>query len=200
MSIDASQVKMLRDATGAGVMDCKKALQEAEGDYDRALVILREKGLADAKKRSGRSTGEGIIDAYIHLNNRVGVLVEVNCETDFVARNEQFRSLVHDIAMHIAAAMPLYVSPEDIPEEVLEQERQIYRAQALNEGKQEKFLDKIVEGRLKKYYEQYCLLKQPFVKDPDKTVEQLVSETAAATGENIVVRRFVRYQLGEDIS
>lgn len=152
------------------------------------------------KKRSGRSTGEGIIDAYIHLNNRVGVLVEVNCETDFVARNEQFRSLVHDIAMHIAAAMPLYVSPEDIPEEVLEQERQIYRAQALNEGKQEKFLDKIVEGRLKKYYEQYCLLNQPFVKDPDKTVEQLVSETAAATGENIVVRRFVRYQLGEDVS
>jgi elongation factor Ts len=199
MGIDASQVKKLRDATGAGIMDCKAALQEAEGDYERALVILREKGLADAKKRSGRSTGEGIIDAYIHLNNRVGVLVEVNCETDFVARNEQFRAMVHDIAMHIAAAMPLYVSSGDIPEQVLEQERQIYRTQALNEGKQEKFVDKIVEGRLKKYYEQYCLLNQPFVKDPDKTVEQLIGEVAASTGENIVVRRFARFQLGEEL-
>ncbi len=197
MEINAAQVKALRESTGAGVMDCKKALQEAEGDLDKALRILRERGLAGAKKKAGRKTADGVIDAYIHLNNRIGVLLEVNCETDFVARNETFRSMVHDIAMHIAAAAPLYVSAEDVPFDVLEQEREIYRKRALQEGKPEKVVDKIVEGRLKKFYEEVCLLDQPFVKDPEITVGELVQRTIAAVGENIVVRRFTRYQLGE---
>jgi len=200
MEINAAQVKALREKTGAGVMDCKKALQEAEGDMEKALRILREKGLAGAKKKAGRSAADGIIDAYIHLNNRVGVLLEVNCETDFVARNETFRSMVHDVAMHIAASAPLYVSAEDIPPEVLEQEKEIYRKRALQEGKPEKVVDKIVEGRLKKFYEEVCLLDQPFVKEPEITVGELVQRTIAALGENIVVRRFVRYQLGETLS
>jgi len=200
MEIKAAQVKALRDTTGAGMMDCKKALQEAEGDQDKALRILREKGLAGARKRAGRSTADGIIDAYIHLNNRVGVLVEVNCETDFVARNETFRAMVHDIAMHIAALSPLYVSEEDVPEEVLEQEREINRARALEEGKPEKVVDKIVEGRMKKFFEEVCLLNQPFVKDDDITVGELVQRTIAAVGENIVVNRFIRYELGENHS
>ncbi len=199
MEIDAKQVKSLRDTTGAGIMDCKKALQEAGGDAEKALRILREKGLAEVKKRAGRATTEGVIDAYIHLNNRVGVLIEVNCETDFVARNEQFLSMVHDIAMHIAAASPLYISAEDIPEEVIASEKEIYRTQALNEGKPEKVVEKIVEGRLKKFYEQVCLLHQPFVKDQDITVGDLVTRVAANTGENISVRRFVRYQVGEKL-
>lgn len=197
MEIKAAQVKALRDTTGAGMMDCKKALQEAEGDQDKALRILREKGLAGARKRAGRSTADGIIDAYIHLNNRVGVLLEVNCETDFVARNETFRAMVHDIAMHIAALKPLYVSREDVPEEVLEQEREINRARALEEGKPEKVVDKIVEGRMKKFFEEVCLLDQPFVKDDEISVGDLVQKTIAAVGENIVVSRFVRYELGE---
>jgi elongation factor Ts len=167
---------------------------------EKALRILREKGLAGAKKKAGRSAADGIIDAYIHLNNRVGVLLEVNCETDFVARNETFRSMVHDVAMHIAASAPLYVSAEDIPPEVLEQEKEIYRKRALQEGKPEKVVDKIVEGRLKKFYEEVCLLDQPFVKEPEITVGELVQRTIAALGENIVVRRFVRYQLGETLS
>jgi len=198
MEISAAQVKALRDATGAGMMDCKKALQEAEGDQEKALRVLREKGLAGARKRAGRSTADGIVDAYIHLNNRVGVLLEVNCETDFVARNETFRTMVHDIAMHIAALNPLYVSEEDISEEVLEKEREINRARALEEGKPEKVVDKIVEGRMKKFFEEVCLLNQPFVKDDDITVEGLVQKTIAAVGENIVINRFVRYGLGED--
>lgn len=200
MEINASQVKALRESTGAGIMECKKALQEAEGNMEKALRILREKGLAGAKKKAGRATADGVIDAYIHLNNRIGVLLEVNCETDFVARNDTFRSMVHDIAMHIAAAAPLYVSSEDVPPEVLEQEREIYRKRALQEGKPEKVVDKIVEGRLKKFYEEVCLLDQPFVKDPEITVGELVQRTIAAVGENIVVRRFVRYQLGETLS
>lgn len=200
MKIDAAQVKALRDITGAGVMECKKALQDAEGDRDKALRILREKGLAGARKKAGRTAAEGIIDAYIHLNNRIGVLVEVNCETDFVARNHVFREMVHDVAMHIAAANPLYISEEDIPQEVIEQEKEINRNRALKEGKPEKVVDKIVEGRMKKFYEEVCLLNQPFVKDPDITVGELVNRTIAAVGENIVVRRFVRYQLGETLS
>jgi elongation factor Ts len=198
MEISAAQVKALRDATGAGMMDCKKALQEAEGDQEKALRVLREKGLAGARKRAGRSTADGIVDAYIHLNNRVGVLLEVNCETDFVARNETFRTMVHDIAMHIAALNPLYVSEEDISEEVLEKEREINRARALEEGKPEKVVDKIVEGRMKKFFEEVCLLNQPFVKDDDITVEGLVQKTIAAVGENIVINRFVRYELGKN--
>lgn len=200
MEINAAQVKTLRESTGAGIMDCKKALQEAQGDMEKALRILREKGLAGAKKKAGRSTADGVIDAYIHLNNRIGVLLEVNCETDFVARNETFRSMVHDIAMHIAAASPLYVSSGDIPPEVLEQEREIYRNRALKEGKPEKVVDKIVEGRMKKFYEEVCLLDQPFVRDPEITVGELVQRTIAAVGENIVVRRFVRFQLGENVA
>ncbi len=199
MAIDASQVKKLRDATAAPMMDCKRALEESTGDYDKALAHLREQGLADAKKRAGRSTTEGLIGSYIHHNNKVGVLIEVNCETDFVARNEQFQEMVRDVAMHVASLNPTYLSSEEIPEEVMEGEKAIYRNQALNEGKQEKFLDKIVEGRLKKYYEQFCLLDQPFVKDPDMTVRELVTSVAATTGENIQVRRFVRFVLGEEI-
>lgn len=197
MKIDAAQVKQLREASGAPMMDCKKALQEAQGDQEEALKLLREKGLAGARKKAGRSTDEGIIDSYIHLNNRVGVLLEVNCETDFVARNETFREMVHDIALHIAASSPLYVSPEVIPEEVLEKEKEINRNRALKEGKPEKVVDKIVEGRMKKFYEDVCLLNQPFVKDPDITVGQLIERTIAAVGENIVVKRFTRYQVGE---
>jgi elongation factor Ts len=198
MEINAAQVKELRENTGAGVMDCKQALQEAEGDVDKAMRILREKGLAGAQKKAGRIAADGIIDSYIHLNNRIGVLLEVNCETDFVARNEDFRTIVHDIAMHIAAAKPLYVSSEDVPEEVLAEEREINRNRALKEGKPEKVVDKIVDGRMKKYFEEVCLLDQPFVKDPEITIEEMVKRTIAAVGENIVVRRFARFQVGEN--
>jgi elongation factor Ts len=197
MEINAAQVKELRETTGAGIMDCKQALQEAGGDTDKAMRILREKGLAGAQKKAGRTAADGIIDSYIHLNNRIGVLVEVNCETDFVARNEDFRAMVHDIAMHIAASKPLYVSAEEVPEEVLAEEREINRSRALKEGKPENVVDKIVEGRMKKYYEEVCLLDQPFVKDPDITIGELVKRTIAAVGENVVVRRFARFQVGE---
>ena len=197
MEINAAQVKELRETTGAGVMDCKQALQEAGGDVDKAMRILREKGLAGAQKKAGRTAADGVVDSYIHLNNRIGVLLEVNCETDFVARNEEFRSMVHDIAMHIAAAKPLYISPEDVPEEVLAEEREINRNRALKEGKPEKVVDKIVDGRMKKYFEEVCLLEQPFVKEPDITIDEMVKRTIAAVGENIVVRRFARFQVGE---
>ena len=199
MEINAAQVKELRESTGAGIMDCKQALQEAGGDVEKATRILREKGLAGAQKKAGRIAADGMIDAYIHINNRIGVLLEVNCETDFVARNESFRVMVHDIAMHIAAAKPLYVSSEDIPEAVLGEEREINRIRALQEGKPEKVVDKIVEGRLKKFYEEICLLDQPFVKDPEMTITELVKQTIAAVGENIIVRRFARFQVGEAI-
>ncbi|OFW69522.1 MAG: translation elongation factor Ts, partial [Actinobacteria bacterium RBG_19FT_COMBO_54_7] len=193
----AKQVKELREATGAGIMDSKKALEESQGDVEKAVRILREKGLAGAQKKMGRVASEGIVDAYIHLNNRIGVLLEVNCETDFVARNETFRCMVHDIALHIAASSPLYVSPEDIPENILEVEKEINRARAIKEGKPEQVVDKIVEGRLKKFYEEVCLLDQPFIRDPETTIGELVRETIAAVGENIVVRRFSRFQIGE---
>jgi len=198
MEINAAQVKDLRESTGAGIMDCKQALQEAEGDVDKATRLLREKGLAGAQKKAGRIAADGIIDAYIHLNNRIGVLLEVNCETDFVARNETFRAMVHDIAMHIAASKPLFVSSDDVPESVLEEEREINRNRALKEGKPEKVVDKIVDGRMQKYFEEFCLLDQPFVKDPDMTIGDLVKQTIAAVGENVVVRRFARFQVGED--
>ncbi len=197
MEINAAHVKELREATGAGIMDCKQALTEAGGDSEKAMRILREKGLAGAQKKAGRTAADGIVDSYIHLNNRIGVLLEVNCETDFVARNEDFRAMVHDIAMHIAAAKPLYVSSEDVPEAVLAEEREINRSRALNEGKPEKVVDKIVEGRMKKFFEEVCLLDQPFVKDPDITISELVKRTIAAVGENIVVSRFARFQVGE---
>ncbi|MFO7152755.1 MAG: translation elongation factor Ts [Bacillota bacterium] len=195
--ISSEQVKELRERTGAGIMDCKKALMEAGGDMEKAIVILREKGLAKAAKKVGRVAAEGIIDAYIHGGGRIGVLVEVNCETDFVARNEEFRNLVKDLAMQIAAANPKYVSRNDVPQEVLEKEREILRAQAINEGKPAHIVDKIVEGRLEKFFEENCLLEQPFIKDPDKKVSELIMEKIALLGENITVTRFARFERGE---
>ncbi len=199
MGITASDVKTLREKTGAGMMDCKKALTEANGDMEKAIELLREKGLAAAVKKSGRIAAEGIVDSYIHLGGKIGVLLEVNCETDFVAKTDEFRALVKDIAMQIAAANPKYLRKEDVDTAELEKEREILRAQALNEGKPEKIVDKMVEGRIQKYYKEVCLLEQPFVKDPDKSVQDLVTEKIATIGENISVRRFVRYEMGEGL-
>lgn len=199
MAVSAAQVKELREKTGAGMLDCKKALEETNGDLDRAAEILRERGLAAAAKKAGRIATEGVIESYIHGGGRIGVLVEVNCETDFVGKTDQFREFVRDIAMHIAASSPKYVRREDVPAEDIEKEREILRAQALNEGKPEKVVDKIVEGRISKYYEEYCLLEQQFVKDPDKTVQELLNEKISTIGENISIRRFVRYELGEGL-
>ena len=201
--ITAAAVKQLREKTGAGMMECKNALVEASGDEERAINILRERGLASAKKREGRIAAEGIVGSYIHMGGKVGVLVELNCETDFVARGEEFQQLVKDIAMHIAAAEPRYVSREEVPESVLEKEREIARAQAKNDpkmaNKPDQVIDKIVEGRLNKYYEETVLNDQPFVKDPAKTVAELVTEKVAKTGERISVRRFTRYKMGEGL-
>jgi elongation factor Ts len=197
--VTPEQVKELRERTGAGVMDCKKALTEAGGDMEKAIILLREKGLAKAAKKMGRTAAEGVIDAYIHGNGRIGVLVEVNCETDFVARNQEFKNLVRDIAMQIAAANPRYISRDDVPKEVIDKEREILKAQALNEGKPEHIAEKIVEGRMEKFYEENCLLEQPFIKDPDKKVSQLIMEKIAIIGENITVSRFTRYERGEAI-
>lgn len=199
MSITASMVKELRDETNAGMMDCKEALTASDGDFKKAIEYLRKKGLSAATKRSSRAAKEGAVTSYIHMAGKIGVMVEVNCETDFVAKTEDFNAMAKDIAMQIAALNPTYIRPEDIPEEVLEQEREIYRSQALAEGKPEKILDRIIEGKLKKYYEDVCLLNQKFVKDSDVTVGTLINNTIAKTGENIVVRRFARYQLGEDL-
>lgn len=197
--ITASEVKALRERTGVGMMDCKKALTDANGDMDRAIEILREKGLAAAAKKSGRIAAEGIVESYIHLGGRIGVMVEVNCETDFVAKTPEFKSFVRDIAMHIAAAKPEYVNRDEVPAAVLEKEKEILRVQALNEGKPEKIVERMVEGRLKKFYEDNCLLDQNFVKDPDKTIQNLITEKIATIGENISVRRFVRYEMGEGL-
>jgi len=195
--ITPEQVKELRAKTGAGIMDCKKALTETNGDMEKAIVILREKGLAKAAQKQSRSATEGIIESYIHGNGRIGVLVEVNCETDFVARNEEFRNLAKDLAMQVAASNPKYLSREDVPAEVIEKKREILRAQAINEGKPEKVVDKIVDGRMEKFFEENCLLEQPFIKDPDKKVSQLIMEKIAVIGENITVSRFVRFERGE---
>lgn len=201
--ITAVAVKQLREKTGAGMMECKNALVEAEGNEERAIEILRMRGLASAKKREGRIASEGIVGSYIHMGGKVGVLVEVNCETDFVARGEEFQQLVKDIAMHIAAAEPRYVSRDEVPENALEKEREIARAQAKNDpknaNKPEQVIEKIVEGRLNKYYEETVLMDQPFVKDPAKTVNELVTEKVAKTGERITIRRFTRYKMGEGI-
>lgn len=200
MSISASAVKDLRERTGAGMMDCKKALVETQGDLDKAIEYLRKKGLAAAEKRAGRIASEGVVGSYIHMGGRIGVLIEVNCETDFVARTEKFQELVRSLAMQVAASNPTYVSPTDIPEEVLEKEKVIYREKARAEGKPEKILDKIVEGQLQKYFEQACLLNQVYIRAEDKeTVQDIVSKAVADTGENIRVRRFVRYELGEGL-
>ena len=200
MSFTAKDVMELRQRTGAGMMDCKKALTETNGDMEKAIDYLREKGIAKAAKKAGRIAAEGIVDSYIHMNGTIGVLVEVNCETDFVARGDQFRGLVHDIAMHIAAANPLYLTTEDVPAAVLEHEKEILRAQAIEEGKPANIVDRMVEGRIKSYYEENCLLNQKFVKDSSKTIEQLVVEATAQIGEKISVRRFVRFQMGEGLA
>jgi elongation factor Ts len=197
--INAEEVKRLRERTGAGMMDSKKALQEAGGDVDRAVEILRERGLASAQKRAGRSATQGVIDAYIHHNNTVGVLVEVNCETDFVAKTDEFRRLARDVALHIASAMPQWVTRDEVPEEILETERRIYEAEARQKGKPDNALDRIVEGKLQGFFKTTVLLDQPFVKEPEKTVQQLVDEVSAKVGEKVAVRRFVRYKLGEDL-
>jgi elongation factor Ts len=195
--IKAAMVKQLREKTGAGMMDCKKALLEVNGDMDKALEFLRKKGLATAQKRAGRAMTEGRIQSYIHMTGKLGVMVEVNCETDFVAKNEDFQEFAKNIAMHIAASNPLGIKPEDISEEIVESEKDIYRAQALDMGKPENILDKIVEGKLKKFYQENCLLNQPFVRDPDISVADLMNELIAKIGENITIKRFVRYQIGE---
>jgi elongation factor Ts len=201
--ITAAAVKQLREKTGAGMMECKNALVEAEGNEERAVDILRKRGLASAKKREGRIAAEGIVGSYIHMGGKVGVLVEVNCETDFVARGEEFQQLVKDIAMHVAAAEPRYVSREDVNAADLAKEEEIARAQAKNDpknaNKPDQLIDKIVAGRLNKYYEETVLLDQPFVKDPAKTVAELVTEKIAKTGEKITIRRFTRYKMGEGL-
>ncbi|AEI44309.1 translation elongation factor Ts [Paenibacillus mucilaginosus] len=199
MAVNAASVKELREKTGAGMLDCKKALEEAGGDLTKASEILREKGLAAAANKAGRIATEGVVESYIHGGGRVGVLVEVNCETDFVAKTEQFRAFVRDIAMQIAAANPTYVRREEVPQEALDKEREILKAQALNEGKPAHIVDKMVEGRMSKYYEEFCLMEQSFIKDPDKTISALLNEKISTIGENISIRRFARFELGEGL-
>ena len=197
--ITAALVKELRERTGAGMMDCKKALSATDGDLEKAIDFLREKGLAAAAKKAGRVAAEGLVEAYIHGGGRIGVLVEVNCETDFVAKTDAFKELVKDIAMHIAATNPSYLKREEIPTAELEHEQAVLAEQARNEGKPEKIIEKMVAGRIEKYYKEVCLMEQPFVKDPDKTISDLITESIAKIGENISIRRFTRYQLGEGI-
>ncbi len=199
MNISASLVKELREKTGVGMMDCKKALIETEGNIERAADLLRERGLAQAAKKAGRIASEGIVDSYIHMGGKIGVLVEVNCETDFVGKTDEFRSFVHDVAMHIAAAKPEYLNRDEVPAAVIEKEKEILRAQALNEGKPEKIIDKMVEGRIEKYYKDNCLLDQEFVRDTDKTISQLLTEKISQIGENISIRRFARFEMGEGL-
>ena len=199
MAISAEQVKELRQATGAGILDCRKALEEHDGDFNKAVDYLREKGLAAAAKRMDRQAKDGMVNAYIHAGSRIGVLVEVNCETDFVARTDEFQMLVRDIAMQIAAMGARYLTREAVPETVVDHEREIFRAQALEEGKPEAILDKIIAGRVEKFYKEVCLLEQPFIRDDKVTMEDLIKTTISKTGENIVVRRFVRFELGESL-
>ncbi|ABW19057.1 translation elongation factor Ts [Alkaliphilus oremlandii] len=198
MDITASMVKELREKTGAGMMDCKKALTEAEGNMDRAVEVLRERGLAAVAKKSGRIAAEGLVESYIH-GGRIGVIVEVNSETDFVAKNQEFKDFVKDVALHIAASNPQYVRREDVDPALVEKEKEILTKQALNEGKPEKIVEKMVEGRIDKFYKEICLLEQPFVKDPDVTVGDLLTEKISKIGENISIRRFTRYEVGEGI-
>jgi len=199
-TISASTVKELREISGAGMMDCKKALTEASGDIEKAIDILRKTGMAKARKKSGRSAKEGIILPYIHPGAKLGVLLEINCETDFVANTDDFKNMSKDIAMHIAASAPMSVSREEIPQETLEREKEIYADQARQSGKPENIIEKMTEGRLNKFYQENVLLEQTFVKDPDKTVADLITETVAKLGENILISRFSRFQLGEKIN
>jgi len=196
VTVSASMVKQLRRETGAGIMDCKEALSECEGDIPKAIDFLRTKGLATAAKRAGRAMTEGAIQSYIHMGGKLGVLVEVSCETDFVAKNEDFQDFSKNIAMQIAATNPVSIRPEDVPEETVNKEREIYRAQTLEMGKPEKIVDKIVDGKLKKYFGENCLLNQAYVRDPDITVADLLNEMIAKIGENITIKRFVRFQIG----
>ncbi len=197
MEIDSKLVKELRDKTGAPMMDCKRALEKANGNLEKALDYLREQGVAKASQKAGRSTREGLIYSYIHPGEKLGVLLEINCETDFVARTDDFRNLAKDVVMQVAASNPITIKREDFPAELLEKEKEIYKAQVLKEGKPEKILDKIIQGKLEKYFQEFCLLEQPFIKDEDRTVKQRIDETIAKLGENITVRRFVRFRLGE---
>ncbi len=197
--MDINLIKELRERTGAGINECKKALTETDGNIEKAIDFLREKGLATAAKKAGRIASEGVVEAYIHAGGKIGVLLEVNCETDFVARNDVFKALVKDIAMHIAAAAPKYLSKDEVPADAMEKEREVLRAQALNEGKPEKIVDKMVEGRIGKFYEENCLLEQAFVKNPDQSIQDLITEKIAVLGEKISVRRFVRWERGEGL-
>ncbi len=197
MEISAAKVKELRSMTGAGIMDCKRALKESELDIDRAVTFLREKGLAAASKKAGRATSEGLVTPYIHSGGKIGVIVEVNCETDFVAKTDDFQGLTRDIAMHVAAMNPLYVQREDVPADVIEKEKDIYKAQAKESGKPEKVIEKIAEGKLDKFYKDNCLLEQQFVKNNDQTIGDLLTEAIAKLGENMQINRFTRYAIGE---
>lgn len=199
MNFTSQDVKALRERTGAGMMDCKNALAENDGDMEKAIDYLREKGIAKAAKKATRIAAEGIVDSYIHMGGKIGVLVEVNCETDFVARGDQFRNLVHDIALQIAAANPQYLNKEDVPQDVLDREKAVLRAQALEEGKPEKIIERMVEGRIETFYKENCLVCQSFVKDPSITIESLVINATAQIGEKISIRRFARFEMGEGI-
>jgi elongation factor Ts len=197
MAITTKEVQELREKTGVGMMDCKKALIETNGDMEKAMELLRKQGLASAARRAGRVAAQGVVDSYIHLGGKIGVLLEINCETDFVARNIEFQSFVKDVAMQIAASNPQYISKEDVPDNIVDHETEILLSQTIAEGKPEKVAEKIVEGRIEKFYSEICLLNQPFIKDPKKTINDLLGEFCAKIGENIVIRRFTRYQLGE---
>ncbi|MGD0621045.1 MAG: translation elongation factor Ts [Thermacetogeniaceae bacterium] len=196
--IKAEQVKELRERTGSGMMECKKALSETGGDMEKAIIYLREHGLAAAAKKAGRATGDGKIEAYIHPGAKLGVMVEINCETDFVAKTDEYQNLCHEIAMQIAASDPGCLERNQVPESLVEQEKEIARTQALSEGKPEKVIDKVVEGRMEKFYQTTCLLEQPYIRDPQRTVRDLLNEAISKLGENIVIRRFVRFRLGEE--
>ena len=197
VTISAAMVKQLREQTGAGIMDCKEALSECSGDVSKAVDFLRKKGLATAAKRAGRATTEGIVESYIHMDSKLGVLVEINCETDFVAKNDDFKEFAKNIAMHITATNPVSIRQEDVPEEAIDKEKEIYRGQVLEMGKPEKIVDKIVEGKLKKYFKDNCLMNQAYVRDPNITIEDLLNETVAKIGENIIIKRFARFKIGE---
>ena len=198
MAVTTEQIKELREATGAGILDCRKALEAAGGDFQKAVDFLREKGLATAAKRSDREASEGVVELYSHGGGRVGVMVEVNCETDFVARSEAFRTFAHEVALQVAAAAPHYVREEDIPDEILEHEREIALNRAREEGKPEQVLDRIVSGRIEKFIDEVCLLRQPYIRDEGLTIQQLLLQNIAAIGENVIVRRFARWELGEE--
>jgi elongation factor Ts len=196
-AIDAAMVKQLREKSGAGIMDCKQALTECDGDIEKAIEFLRKKGLATAQKRAGRATMEGAVQSYIHMGGKIGVLVEVNCETDFVAKTDDFLEFVKNIAMHIAASNPVAIDPEGVPQEIIDKEKEIYRAQAVEMGKPEKMVDKIADGKLNKFFKENCLMDQAYVRDPNMTIKDYLNDVIAKTGEKITVKRFARYQIGE---